>query len=92
VTPVVQDNPAQQRFEIQSNGATAFIAYHREGDGLSLDHTEVPSSLAGKGIGSALVKGALDQLRDRGVKVLAHCAFVAAYIDKHPEYRSLLQS
>lgn len=86
----VLDNPSEQRFELSAEGATAFIAYHREGGALSLDHTEVPPSLGGKGIGSALVKGALDQLKARGEKILVRCSFVASYIDKHPEYQSLV--
>nr|MDQ2879460.1 N-acetyltransferase [Pseudomonadota bacterium] len=32
----------------------------------------------------------LDSARDRGLKVVPQCPFVAAYIAKHPEYRGLL--
>lgn len=86
----VRDNAAEERFELRTEQATAIIAYHREEDVLSLDHTEVPEALGGKGIGSALVKGALDIVRGRGEKILARCSFVAAYIERHPEYRELL--
>jgi len=51
----------------------------------------VPPELGGKGAGSALVKGALDQVRAEGLKVIPQCPFVKAYIDKHPEYADLLK-
>jgi hypothetical protein len=52
----------------------------------------VPEELGGKGVGSKLVKGALDQVRSKGLKVIAQCPFVKAYIDKHPEYADLLKA
>ncbi len=52
-------------------------------------HTEVPTALNGRGIGSALVRGELDIARAQGLKVEARCPFVAAYIAKHPEYADL---
>jgi predicted GNAT family acetyltransferase len=90
MTNEVRDNTTDERFELKTEEATAFIAYHLEGEVISLDHTEVPSVLGGKGIGSALVKGTLDILRDRGQKLLPRCSFVRAYIERHPEYRVLL--
>jgi predicted GNAT family acetyltransferase len=52
---------------------------------------EVPPELGGKGIGSKLIKGALDQARAEGLKVVAQCPFVKAYIEKHNEYADLLK-
>jgi predicted GNAT family acetyltransferase len=46
--------------------------------------------LNGRGIGSALVRGALEQVRARGLKVVAKCPFVSAYMSKHPEFSDLL--
>jgi hypothetical protein len=51
----------------------------------------VPKELEGKGIGSRLIKGALDQVRAAGLKVVAQCPFVKAYIGKHAEYADLLK-
>lgn len=92
MTYEVQDNATDGQFEVRTDGGTAFIAYHREGDAISLDHTEVPPALEGRGIGSALVKGTLDLARKRGDKILPRCSFVAAYIERHPEYRDLIAS
>jgi predicted GNAT family acetyltransferase len=85
----VRENPAKQRFELAVDGAVAFAEY-RPGDGiLTFIHTEVPEALAGRGIASRLIKGALDQVRARGLKVVAKCDFVRGWIGKHPEYSDL---
>jgi predicted GNAT family acetyltransferase len=87
----VSDNPAQQRYELAVDGHVA-ASYYEIADGvITFVHTEVPPELGGKGIGSKLIKGALDQVRAGGLKVIAQCPFVKAYIEKHPEYADLLK-
>ena len=86
----VRDNPATSRFEMASGDAVAFVDYTRTGDRIVLTHTEVPEALSGQGVGSKLVRGTLDALRGGGVKVVPRCEFVAAYIERHPEYRGLM--
>ena len=87
----VSNNPAQQRYELAVDGHVA-ASYYEIADGvITFVHTEVPPELGGKGIGSKLIKGALDQVRAGGLKVIAQCPFVKAYIEKHPEYADLLK-
>jgi predicted GNAT family acetyltransferase len=86
----VVDNPARHRFELEVDGETAFAAYRFEGDDIVFYHTVVPDALSGRGVGSMLVRGALDQVRAKGLKVVATCPFVHAYIEKHPEVQDLL--
>ncbi len=86
----VKDNPAAGRFEMTSGGSTAFVEYRRAGNKIVLTHTEVPEVLSGQGVGSKLVRGTLDAVRVEGLKVVPSCEFVAAYVERHPEYRDLL--
>ncbi|OWK28880.1 GNAT family N-acetyltransferase [Sphingomonas dokdonensis] len=86
----VHDNRAEQEFELDLDGHRAVAAYQREGDRIVFTHTLVPPEIEGRGVGSKLIRAALDSARDQGLKVIAQCRFVAAYIDKHPEYRDLL--
>ncbi|WP_213775917.1 GNAT family N-acetyltransferase [Bradyrhizobium sp. dw_78] len=84
------NNAAQQRYELAVEGHIA-ATYYQIADGvITFVHTEVPPELGGKGIGSKLIKGALDQVRNAGLKVIAQCPFVKAYIDRHPDYQDLL--
>ncbi|MBV9747366.1 MAG: N-acetyltransferase [Acetobacteraceae bacterium] len=88
--PDVIDNAARSRFEIDVEGTVAFATYTMAGDTLVLQHTEVPDALSGRGVGSALARGVLDGARRRGLRVLPRCEFMAAYIERHPEYGDLL--
>ena len=88
----VSNNPAHHRYELAVDGHLA-ATYYEIADGvITFIHTEVPPELGGKGIGSKLIEGALDQVRTDGLKVIAQCPFVRAYIEKHPEYADLLQT
>jgi len=86
----VTNNEAESRYELAAEGGTAIAAYRLSGDRIVFTHTEVPPELEGQGIGSALIRGALDQARTAGLKVVPACAFVRGYIERHPEYRDLL--
>jgi uncharacterized protein len=90
VPDTVRDNPAQSRFELDADGYTAIAVYRREPGVITFVHTEVPPELAGRGIASKLVRGALDLVRAQGLKVVAKCPFVAGYLGKHPEFNDLL--
>jgi uncharacterized protein len=86
----VVNNPAQHRYELVVEGHLA-ATYYKVSDGIiTFIHTEVPPELAGKGVGSQLIRGALDQVRADGLKVIPECPFVKAYVDKHGEYADLL--
>jgi hypothetical protein len=54
-------------------------------------HTEVPKQLEGRGVGSQLVRGALDIIRKRGLRVVPRCPFVKSYIERHPDYTDLVK-
>jgi len=87
----IVNNPAQHRYELTVDGHVA-ATYYKLADGvITFEHTEVPPELGGKGIGSRLVKGALDQVRAQGQKVVAECEFVKGWIGKHPDYADLLK-
>ncbi len=88
----VSNNLAQHRYELAVDGHIAATYYELANGVITFVHTEVPPELGGKGIGSKLVKSALDQVRSAGLKVIAQCPFVKGWIDKHPDYADLLKS
>ena len=88
----VRDNPEELRYEIEEDGdVRGFIQYRRGVGSITLVHTDVDPKWEGLGVGSALVQGALDDIRARGLKVRPLCPFVAAYIRRHPEYEEIVQ-
>jgi len=90
MSEAIVDNTAQQRYELQVDGTTAYVAYSRAPGTVTLIHTIVPDALAGHGIGSRLAKFVLDDARSRGEKVIVKCSFIAAYLKRHPEYADLV--
>jgi uncharacterized protein len=86
----VRNNEAEHRYEIEVDGQLAIAEYRLRPGRVSFTHTEVPDALEGRGIGSRLVKAALDDARAQGLKVVPICPFVKHYIDSHPEERDLL--
>jgi predicted GNAT family acetyltransferase len=87
----VSNNPAHHRYELAVDGHLAATYYELADGVITFIHTEVPGELGGKGVGSKLIKGALDQVRAAGLKVIAQCPFVKAFIEKHPDYADLLE-
>jgi predicted GNAT family acetyltransferase len=89
----VRDNPDESRYEIRVDGELAGFSRYRRRDGeVNLFHTEIDDAHAGAGLGGRLARGALDDLRVRGLAVRLDCPFVAGWVERHPEYRDLARA
>jgi uncharacterized protein len=89
----VLDVPERSRFEIHADDRLAGFAQYRFKDPrlVVFDHTEIDDAFEGRGLGSTLVRGALDGARARGLAVRPDCPFVRGYIARHPdEYLDLV--
>lgn len=87
----VRDVPERSRFEGDLEGErVAFLDYRRRDDGtLLLTHAEVSPRVGGRGVGTAFVSAVLDQLADRGERIVPICGFVASVLRQRPELASL---
>ena len=83
--PDVVLNEELSRFEYEDESQTAFLSFTREGDSVTLVHTEVPERLEGHGVGTSLVRAALGYVRDKRLSVVARCPFVVSYLQRHPD-------
>lgn len=87
----VRDAPDDTRYEVTVDGELAGFAAYRDVDGARVfTHTEVFDRFEGKGVGSALAKAALDDVRSSGRRLVALCPFIAGYLDRHDEYAALV--
>lgn len=86
--PSVSDNLSAHRFEAHVDGRLAGFAEYQLTDELVVfTHTEVEPAFEGQGIGSAIARFALDQLRADGTrKALPVCPFIKGWIERHPDY------
>ena len=87
----VQENAGHSRYDASTDaGVVAGFAEYRDRDGVRVfTHTEVDDAFGGQGVGSTLARGALDDVRERGLQVEAKCEFIRGWIEKHPEYDDL---
>ena len=86
----VKDNAAQNRYELVRDGVLAIETYVRTPGVVDIQHALVPKEAEGRGMATALTRGALDLIRARGEKVIPTCPFVYVYMRKHPETQDLL--
>jgi predicted GNAT family acetyltransferase len=89
--PTVRDNPEAGRYEIvDGERLLGVAAYERRGDTVVFTHTEVDPNAGVSGLGSTLVRSALDDVRSRGGSAVPLCPFVRGWIDRHPDYADLV--
>jgi predicted GNAT family acetyltransferase len=79
-------NDELNRFEIYSDGELAgFAEFKIENQIISYTHTEIYTKFGGQGLGSQLIKEALDEALEQDLQVAPYCSFVSAYIKKNSE-------
>ena len=87
----VSDNPARHRYEITAEGELAgFTIYEHRPGVIAFMHTEIGDEWGGHGLGSTLVRCALDDVRSRGLAVLPYCPFVRSWFERHNDYVDLV--
>ena len=57
------------------------------GDRRIFTHTEVDKNYEGRGLATILIGEALRETRDAGLRIVAKCPMVAAFVAKHEEYQ-----
>ena len=88
---VFVDSPDQDRYELRAGDELIGIVAYKPGDGeITLEHTEVDPAHEGQGHAATLARGALDDARSRGLRVVPSCPYIASYVEKHPEYAALV--
>ncbi len=88
----VHDSPDAHRYEAVVDGeVVGFADYTLDQDVITFVHTEVDDAQEGQGVGSALIRGAIDDVRVKGARtVRAACPFVSTWLRDHPENNDLL--
>jgi hypothetical protein len=87
----VTENPDLRRFELRDGDELlGWIDYLPAGASVIFAHTEIAPVHEQQGLGSVLVRQALDAMRARGTTVIPTCPFTAAFIGRHPEYADVV--
>ncbi|HEX7080134.1 MAG TPA: GNAT family N-acetyltransferase [Gammaproteobacteria bacterium] len=88
---VIEHDERGSRFVARVAGGEAYLTYVRLGP-RTLDYysTFVPESLRGRGIASALVRHALAYAKDRRLKIVPTCPFVAHVVQQDRSFDDLV--
>ena len=78
------------RFQTLVEGHVCAVDYELDGGVMTINHTEVPPALEGRGIAAALTRAALAHAREAGLKVRPLCSYARVYMQRHPETATLL--
>ncbi|KAF0186546.1 MAG: acetyltransferase [Alphaproteobacteria bacterium] len=62
----------------------------REDGVLVIDHTGVPPALEGRGIAGALMERAIEEAREKGLRIHPECSYVVAAFRRHPDWSDVL--
>ena len=82
----IDDNPEERRYEALLDGKLAgFIQYRLQNGRMAMVHAEVEPAYEGQGVGSEMAKVALADVRERGLKLVPLCPFIASYVRRHPD-------
>jgi predicted GNAT family acetyltransferase len=84
------NNTTARQFELNVEGSTAIIEYKQTPSKMFLLHTEVPPQLEGRGVGTAIIEKALQFIEAHHYKLVPLCPFVLAYLQRHPEWKRLV--
>lgn len=80
----VTNNESMSQFEVAVDGGIGFLRYRIETDTIRLLHVEVPPEARGYGVAAELSRAALEFAKERGLKAIPVCSYVAAYMRRHP--------
>jgi hypothetical protein len=85
----VTHNPAENRFEIRVEGRLSKLDYMENGDTIVMMHVGVSPEHRGQGVAGKLTEAALEYAREKSLRVIPTCPYIAAYIRRNPQYAEL---
>jgi uncharacterized protein len=84
-------NEEKSRFELVIDEQTSHIGIQQESPKVwRLVHTIVPDQLKGKGIASKLTLMVMEYCKSNNIKVIPECSFIVTFIERHPEWKTML--
>lgn len=89
--PVVAHAPQEHRYEISVGDRLAgFTVYLDRGEQRIFYHTEIGDEFGGRGLAGTLVRQALDETRDAGLRIVPVCPYVARWVREHHDVDDVL--
>lgn len=95
ITITLEDNGHKGRYvaHVAGEADVGEMTFSRINDKLIIvDHTGVPDSLGGKGVGKALAENVVAEARAKGFRIVPLCPFLRAQFERHhPEWADVMR-
>ncbi|MCC6500910.1 MAG: N-acetyltransferase [Anaerolineales bacterium] len=85
----VTHNPAENRFETWVEGRLSKLDYIEAGNTIVMTHVGVDPQDRGQGLAGKITDVALAYAREKSLRVIPMCSYVATHIRANPEYVKL---
>ena len=83
-------NESESTFELKVGDQTCVLEVLHTIDKMYLVHLSIPDSLQGKGYERKLVSASLNWIRERKLRIVPLCPYVAKYINRNPKFKFIL--
>ena len=94
ITPeslTVRHEPSAKRFAVRIKNKIGYLSYEiRDNYTLDYAHVYVPPEYRRCVIAAKITKIAMEYARDKLLKVIPSCSYVASYLSKHTEYSDII--
>jgi predicted GNAT family acetyltransferase len=90
VTEVVNRTDERYYDLLVDGQAAGMVIYELASHRYVLTHTVIAEGYQGRGLSQVLLRGVLDDLRERQLTVTVYCPVVGHFVESNPEYRPLL--
>ncbi|MCL4273964.1 MAG: GNAT family N-acetyltransferase [Anaerolineales bacterium] len=88
----ITNNPAENRFEVWIDGQLSKLDYIEDGDTIVMTHVGVHPEHRGGGVAGRITQVALEYAKQRNLRVIPMCSYVASYIRRNPQYIELTKN
>jgi predicted GNAT family acetyltransferase len=92
ITHEAQGSKGRYVARFEDTDATAEMTYSRiSPTRIIVDHTGVPDSLGGRGVGTALARHVVAEARAKGFTIVPLCPFLKAQAERHPDWSDVIE-
>jgi hypothetical protein len=78
------------RFVMKVEGNEVYVLYTEDKETIDLYSTHTPSELRGQGLAAKVVSAAIEYAKEKKLMVIPSCWYVRKFLEKHPEYESIV--
>ena len=90
---MIEISDGRGKYSLKLDGERVGVLTYRDaGDRRVLVHTEVEPDYGGQGLATKIIEFALNDIREKGKRIVVVCPVVAHYLETHHDYDDLIDT